>query len=648
MTSTRAKSTRQHKDSAINKNNNGQNTRKPVLNRPKKRSIVRWNDTLNNKLLLCIQSACNSLGVKLPLDEVAELMGGSISEGAITQHLSKLRTKMEAGGHAVPPLVKRGGASTALLGGGSASASASASANHTQKPKRSTAAMPTRNKMEVEGSSDDDEDSDDSDRYSVAAFAGYQNRDGSQGNNDDKGDLDADADGDADIDKDKDNRSENGSEYIAAGASFLQFPNDPSPGLASNYNHKQKTQTQPQAKSNAKPRAKANANARGLSHPTTTSSGSSPRQKIVKLRIPKGGRVNGHDGNGSVGYNSNGNENGNVDALGHRLSDQNISSPSSQAMHSSPVDMEMGRNTQNMMHEAGAVGYIHQQHNQHGKSSRPLSQYGWAGLTSRSPHASQAEILRPGGHHIDHGSHTHNHNHMSVITGFPQRADPFDMGSNGMGMLHSPTANSCRFSPPGYQENMHMFPKKGMPPPPQQLSYNPPISAQGYSAGGMWHNNNPNLHGHTVPGAYHTDANIANNQGPHPPTTHYHEHEHDTCTYTTSSTPTLPYQHITHAAERRTSVGENNNLPPSAPTAAEEHPQQQQMPDQEQHGPGQMDKATTPETQTAMMNELGDLPHLDPSLNNFDMEFDSMGGGHVEGLFTAYEFGMDGVFNNWV
>jgi hypothetical protein len=99
-----------------------------VTNRPPTRKIVRWSgmdklksctqhgywlteqaDTLDRKLLLCIQSACNTENVKVPWKTVAKLMGGEMSEGAIVQHLAKTRSRLDGEGVPVPPALRRGG-----------------------------------------------------------------------------------------------------------------------------------------------------------------------------------------------------------------------------------------------------------------------------------------------------------------------------------------------------------------------------------------------------------------------------------------------------------------------------------------------------------------------------------------------------------
>ena len=77
--------------------------------RPEKRVLVRWNDELDKQVLLCIQWACAHSGIKIPWEKVAKMMGDKFSEGAIIQHLAKLRLKMEELGIGVPPPLKRGG-----------------------------------------------------------------------------------------------------------------------------------------------------------------------------------------------------------------------------------------------------------------------------------------------------------------------------------------------------------------------------------------------------------------------------------------------------------------------------------------------------------------------------------------------------------
>lgn len=80
---------------------------------------------MDKKLLLTIQSVCNTDGVKIPWDKVGEIMGDQITDGAVIQHLAKLRQRMVAQGLSVPPPLRRGGASLISTGYSGSSHSAS-------------------------------------------------------------------------------------------------------------------------------------------------------------------------------------------------------------------------------------------------------------------------------------------------------------------------------------------------------------------------------------------------------------------------------------------------------------------------------------------------------------------------------------------
>ena len=65
-------------------------------------------------LLLCMQLATNERGISLPWDRVVEHLhnlGIPATEGAIVQHLSKVRSRLQAVGQPVPPPLRRGGVS---------------------------------------------------------------------------------------------------------------------------------------------------------------------------------------------------------------------------------------------------------------------------------------------------------------------------------------------------------------------------------------------------------------------------------------------------------------------------------------------------------------------------------------------------------
>lgn len=71
---------------------------------------------MDKKLLLTIQSVCNADGVKIPWDKVGAIMGDQITDGAVIQHLAKLRQRMVAQGLSVPPPLRRGGGSLISTG----------------------------------------------------------------------------------------------------------------------------------------------------------------------------------------------------------------------------------------------------------------------------------------------------------------------------------------------------------------------------------------------------------------------------------------------------------------------------------------------------------------------------------------------------
>ncbi|KAJ5137721.1 hypothetical protein N7476_008213 [Penicillium atrosanguineum] len=74
----------------------------------KGRQLVRWDDDLDILLLMTLQAVCTKNGLKLPWDKVARAMGAKFTEGAIVQHLSKLRVKRLSQDKPVPQLQGRG------------------------------------------------------------------------------------------------------------------------------------------------------------------------------------------------------------------------------------------------------------------------------------------------------------------------------------------------------------------------------------------------------------------------------------------------------------------------------------------------------------------------------------------------------------
>lgn len=66
-------------------------------------------DDLDKKLILAIQYVCNGDGIRVPWEKVGAVMGEGITDGAVIQHMAKLRQRMVALDLSVPPPLKRGG-----------------------------------------------------------------------------------------------------------------------------------------------------------------------------------------------------------------------------------------------------------------------------------------------------------------------------------------------------------------------------------------------------------------------------------------------------------------------------------------------------------------------------------------------------------
>ena len=119
-------------------------------------------DDMDKKLLLTIQSVCNSDGVKIPWDKVGAIMGDHISDGAVIQHLAKLRQRMVAQGLSVPPPLRRGGGS--LISTGYSGSSYSASKPTAARNTKATANRATLNA--AQGVKEEDEEEFDVDKAS--------------------------------------------------------------------------------------------------------------------------------------------------------------------------------------------------------------------------------------------------------------------------------------------------------------------------------------------------------------------------------------------------------------------------------------------------------------------------------------------------
>lgn len=108
---------------------------------------------MDKKLLLTIQSVCNSDGIKLPWDKIGEIMGDQISDGAVIQHLAKLRQRMVSQGLSVPPPLRRGG-------GNAISTTTSGSANRSAASKKMRARKGPESPDPVDENDEDEEDFD--------------------------------------------------------------------------------------------------------------------------------------------------------------------------------------------------------------------------------------------------------------------------------------------------------------------------------------------------------------------------------------------------------------------------------------------------------------------------------------------------------
>lgn len=109
-------------------------------------------DELDKKLILTIQYVCNADGIKIPWDKVGAIMGEGISDGAVIQHLAKLRQRMVSLNLSVPPPLRRGGGyAIPTSSGGNLGSSNSTLTKYTKKGidrKTSSSAAVSRKKKE--------------------------------------------------------------------------------------------------------------------------------------------------------------------------------------------------------------------------------------------------------------------------------------------------------------------------------------------------------------------------------------------------------------------------------------------------------------------------------------------------------------------
>lgn len=204
---------------------------KKPLNRPKKRTLVRWDgmsfssrstlhahlpnmliilDNLDELLLLTIQSVCNKNSVKIPWAEVAKTMGHNVTEGAIVQHLAKLRSRRVQSDKAVPPPLRRGG-----VGSSSARPSETKRKRHKTPPLEPDEENPDIIPV-IDHSSDED--------YGVKSDAKARRKRKQRANVQPLKDVPIKAEPETEDETESD--GEDSGEYLVPGAPFLDFPND--------------------------------------------------------------------------------------------------------------------------------------------------------------------------------------------------------------------------------------------------------------------------------------------------------------------------------------------------------------------------------------------------------------------------------------
>ena len=66
-------------------------------------------EVYDQRCLLALQHVLSTEGIKIPWDKVGAKLGPTITEGAIVQHLAKLRNRLESEGVEVTPALQRGG-----------------------------------------------------------------------------------------------------------------------------------------------------------------------------------------------------------------------------------------------------------------------------------------------------------------------------------------------------------------------------------------------------------------------------------------------------------------------------------------------------------------------------------------------------------
>ncbi|EAW06425.1 uncharacterized protein ACLA_081090 [Aspergillus clavatus NRRL 1] len=192
-----------------------------ALNRPKKRTLVRWDDDLDELLLLTVQSVCNKNNIKIPWAEVATTMGHNVSEGAIVQHLAKVRLRRLEAGKDVPPPLRRGGPGAASKSSNAAIANKAAGGKRrlrnemaSDSPAELVDVIPTSDNV-----SDEDYVQDRRAKVQTDRTRGKCNMVLRREDQKIKHELDSDQD-------ESDDSSEDSEVIIAPGARFLHYPGD--------------------------------------------------------------------------------------------------------------------------------------------------------------------------------------------------------------------------------------------------------------------------------------------------------------------------------------------------------------------------------------------------------------------------------------
>ncbi|MCJ1387206.1 hypothetical protein MMC18_000046 [Xylographa bjoerkii] len=114
-------------------------------------------EDMDIQMLLTLQKICNQKAIKLPWDEVGAQLGGTITGGAIIQHLAKIRARRVEQGLPVPEPLKRGSGGSISLSSGAVNDASGARKG--RRGKRTTS-------LSINTSNEDDEEEFDVDKAS--------------------------------------------------------------------------------------------------------------------------------------------------------------------------------------------------------------------------------------------------------------------------------------------------------------------------------------------------------------------------------------------------------------------------------------------------------------------------------------------------